>query len=368
LEKRIVLWELVVFVVLSFAVSGMLYSMDRNSTTQQKVQQKRRAEIILRPIIDSVYPQKVVLSPGGEAVIIEVRGSYLAIIGSIRVTRAGVEAQGVEEVLDQSQLPAVLKVSLQASGQAEVASDYLLTVFDANQNKLLDIPNAILAIESQVYTREAAPAREAPSKEGLPSATKLNVASPPVPPAPPPPPPPQAISAMSSMSFAQAMQVKGGTFQAFLRIDGIQGDSTDPQHPNEIELKTFGWGGSNAIEKTSTAFGVSGQAVVQPFTFTMLVNRASPKLFRALATGEHIKDAVLTVRNSAGHEYLILRFDYIVVASYKTAADTSQDILPIDEVAISFAVIEMSFIPLMMGGTSGAPIKVRWDSLHNMLY
>ena len=34
-------------------------------------------------------------------------------------------------------------------------------------------------------------------------------------------------------------------FDAFLKIEGIEGESTDKAHPGEIEISSFSWGVSN---------------------------------------------------------------------------------------------------------------------------
>jgi type VI secretion system secreted protein Hcp len=167
------------------------------------------------------------------------------------------------------------------------------------------------------------------------------------------------------MSPGQGTQVKAGNFRAFLRIDGIRGDSMDAQHMDEIELATFSWGEWGAAVMSNTGFRLSGPVEMQPFAFTMPVSSASPKLFLACASGEIIPEAVLTVRDPAGREYLVLRLVDVLVTSYKTAADTTQDVLPIDEVALRFNKIEMAFRPLKPDGTLAEPIKAGWDLAQN---
>jgi hypothetical protein len=114
----------------------------------QNILQRQRAAVAT-PSVTSVTPQKAILIQSGEAVVVEAKGTNLPMIGSVQVTRAGNPAPGIEATLDQSQLPTVLKVSLKASSKAQVASDYLLTVFNASQKKLFDVPNSVLAIEVQ---------------------------------------------------------------------------------------------------------------------------------------------------------------------------------------------------------------------------
>jgi type VI secretion system secreted protein Hcp len=177
-------------------------------------------------------------------------------------------------------------------------------------------------------------------------------------------PPPPTVSGLLQSQLA----AYGGAFKAFLKIKTIQGDSSDPQHRNEIELTTFGWGGRNAIDVTSPGLGSSGRVEIQPFTFTMPVNSASPYLFLACARGEHIPGAILTVQNSAGREYLILELDDVAVTSYKTAADTSQDVAPIDEVAIGFGRIKMTFIKFKIDGSMEGQFRIGWDLTRNTIF
>lgn len=191
---------------------------------------------------------------------------------------------------------------------------------------------------------------------------------PPPPPPPPPPPAPTASGLTPSGLYQLQVGASGGAFKAFLKIKTIQGDSSDPQHRNEIELTTFGWGGRNAIDMTSPGLGSSGRVEIQPFTFTMPVNSASPYLFLACARGEHIPEAILTVQNSAGREYLILELDDVAVTSYKTAADTSQDVAPIDEVAIGFGRIKMTFIKFKIDGSMEGQFRIGWDLTRNTIF
>lgn len=353
MNKRTRLLESAFFAALFLAVTGLLCPADGSAPTQQKAGQKRRAEITLRPVIDSVDPRQIVLNRGGDPVLIKVRGSYLGMIGSVQVTRAGAAAQGIEEALDQSQLPALLNVSLQASVQAEVTSDYLLTVFDANQNKLLDIPGVFLAVENLASARRTGLAREATLKDVSPNAVTMVAGSIPSPPGP------QTAPVLSSTYLGQATLATGGAFQAFLKIDGIMGDSVDLQHFKEIVVKTFGWGEWNAA---------SGTVEMQPFAFTMPVSCASTELFLACATGKLFPDAVLMVRNAAGRDYLIVKFINAVVTSYKTTADTSQGGPPIDEIALRFECIEMTYVPFNPDGTAGAKVTAKWNVRENVRY
>lgn len=71
----------------------------------------------------------------------------------------------------------------------------------------------------------------------------------------------------------------------FLKIEGITGESRDARHKSEIELLSFGWGEQESGH--ATGGGGAGKVSFQDFQFTSRVNKASPHLFLACASGRH---------------------------------------------------------------------------------
>ena len=51
-------------------------------------------------------------------------------------------------------------------------------------------------------------------------------------------------------------------FDAFLKIEGIEGESTDKVHPGEIEIQSFSWGVSNTAQRRRRGRRRSGQGLV----------------------------------------------------------------------------------------------------------
>ena len=88
-------------------------------------------------------------------------------------------------------------------------------------------------------------------------------------------------------------------FDAFLKIDGIPGESADKVHKDEIDLVAFSWGETNTGQAT-TGGGGAGRSVAQDFHFVHHVDKATPLLFFACASGQHIKTAILTCRKAGG--------------------------------------------------------------------
>ena len=150
----------------------------------------------------------------------------------------------------------------------------------------------------------------------------------------------------------------------FLKIDGIAGESVDSKHKGEIELESFSWGETNAgPAHGGGAGGGAGRVEIQDLHFVMRINKASPTLMLACATGKHIKQAVLTARKAGKTqlEFLIFKFTDLLVSSYQTGGSAHSDTPPLDQIAFNFGTIEMEYRPEKPDGSLDQPVKAGWD-------
>jgi len=94
---------------------------------------------------------------------------------------------------------------------------------------------------------------------------------------------------------------------------------------------------------------------MQDFHFVMKVNTASPKLMEACATGDHIKKAVLTCRKAGKEqqEYLKVTMSDILVSSFQTGGSNGSETLPMDQISLNFAKVEMEYKEQKSDGTLG---------------
>lgn len=76
----------------------------------------------------------------------------------------------------------------------------------------------------------------------------------------------------------------------FLRIPGIEGESTDEKHKGEIEVLSWTWGETNPSSAVpgGGGGGGAGRVQMQDLQFTTRVSKAGPKLFLACAAGERL--------------------------------------------------------------------------------
>ena len=151
-------------------------------------------------------------------------------------------------------------------------------------------------------------------------------------------------------------------FDAFLKIDGIPGESLDRQHKDEIEIESFSWGLSNTGSIGSGGGGAgAGKAVLQDFHFTSKLSKASPLLLKACATGQHLKEALLTVRRGGGegrggNEYLKIKLSDILVSSLAPGGEATDE-FPSESFSLNFLKIDF----LYTAQRSGEVVQTSFD-------
>jgi type VI secretion system secreted protein Hcp len=148
----------------------------------------------------------------------------------------------------------------------------------------------------------------------------------------------------------------------FLKIDGIEGESTDTKHSKEIELQSWSWGESNQGSMASSSGGGAGKVAMGDFSFSMFVNTASPKLMLACASGEHIKKATLTCRKAGKEQQEFLKIDFtdFLVSSYSTGGSPGETI-PMEHISFNFTQIEMKYKAQKADGSLGGEIPAGWN-------
>src|ERR1700704_3834182 len=146
----------------------------------------------------------------------------------------------------------------------------------------------------------------------------------------------------------------------FAKIGDIKGESLDSKHKDEIDIMSFSWGATQT-GSIAAGGGGSGKVQFQDFHFTTSVSKASPKLFLSCATGEHIKDATITLRKAGRdqQEYIVIKMSDVLISSYQTGGTGEQ--VPTDQVSMAFAKIEYSYSPQKADGTLDAAITAAWD-------
>ncbi|MDF0665094.1 MAG: type VI secretion system tube protein Hcp [Nitrospira sp.] len=148
----------------------------------------------------------------------------------------------------------------------------------------------------------------------------------------------------------------------FLKIDGIQGESTDDRHRGEIELDawSFGRAVSGALQPGGAG---AGRFNAPDFHFTAKISQASPMLFLACATGKHMLKATMTGRRAGDRtqDYLKVTLTDVVVSSYQQSGSGGSGVVPLDQVSLNYAKIELEYRRINPDGSLGGPVMVSFD-------
>jgi type VI secretion system secreted protein Hcp len=134
----------------------------------------------------------------------------------------------------------------------------------------------------------------------------------------------------------------------FLKIEGVKGESVDDKHRDEIDVLSFSWGVTQTGTMSHGGGGGEGKASFNDFNFTHHVDKASPALFKACATGAHIKEAVVVGEKSSdvdrgASQFFKYTFTDVIISSCQEAGDKSRDVT--DSAAFRFASVKVEATP-----------------------
>jgi len=149
----------------------------------------------------------------------------------------------------------------------------------------------------------------------------------------------------------------------YLKIDGVPGESMDEKHKDEIECLSFGFA---ATQTGSAAYGKglgSGKVSMHDFSFVMKACKAGPKLFVKCATGEGIKQAILTCRKAGKdqQDYLKYTFTDLIISSYNEGGAGGSDPIPVCSVSFNFSKMEMEYKEQNPDGSLAGVTKAHFD-------
>ena len=159
-------------------------------------------------------------------------------------------------------------------------------------------------------------------------------------------------------------------FDAYLKIEGIEGESTSKGMEKQIEIESFSWGLTNVATVGSQTGGISGGRVhFSPFTIAKTVDKASPNLMLAGCNGSHLKSATVTFRKATGSSgqkpFEILKFTDCMVSSYQVTGVTGGDDTPRETVSFEFGKVEMEYYTQKADGSTAKAGNTGWDRTQN---
>ncbi|MGP8173454.1 MAG: Hcp family type VI secretion system effector [Terracidiphilus sp.] len=154
----------------------------------------------------------------------------------------------------------------------------------------------------------------------------------------------------------------------YLKIDGIQGEATDQDFKDQINVLTFSWGGTQVSSAgTRSAGSGAGKVELADFSVTKHYDKSSPQLFKSLVAGTHSATATFSaVKAGAGGSkpFLKITFDELFVTSVQISA---ADELPTESVSFSYKQIKIEYSTQNAQGTLTPTGSVTYNQGTNKL-
>jgi type VI secretion system secreted protein Hcp len=149
----------------------------------------------------------------------------------------------------------------------------------------------------------------------------------------------------------------------FAKLGDIKGESTDAKHTDEIEVLSFSWGVTNPAPSGSGDGAGAGKATFKDLSITHHIDKASPKLLEACATGTHLKDATITHRKAGKgqQEYLIIKMNDVIITGVTHEGTTTAAELAPETVSLAFAKVDFEYKPQKPDGSLDAGIHFKYD-------
>jgi len=148
----------------------------------------------------------------------------------------------------------------------------------------------------------------------------------------------------------------------FAKIGTIKGESRDAKHKDEIEVLSWAWGVSQSGALAPGGGGGSGKASFHDLTITHHVDRSSPLLMKACATGKHIQEATITVRKAGKgqQEFLVITMMDVLVTSVAMSVSAEGD-ATMESVTLAFAKVDLEYRPQKADGSLDVGVHFVYD-------
>jgi type VI secretion system secreted protein Hcp len=171
-------------------------------------------------------------------------------------------------------------------------------------------------------------------------------------------------STLALIAPTMALMATHADAAAYIKFDGVDGESTSVDHKDWIIIESMSWG-ADAVRSSG---GGAGKVSFKDFTITHRIDKASPKLFLACATGQHIPKVTLSVTRMVNEKeveyYRIILTDVLITSMGSdipkpTSGVPATNVRPVESVSFKvFPKVEIQYMPIDDAtGEKGEPIS-----------
>ncbi len=175
---------------------------------------------------------------------------------------------------------------------------------------------------------------------------------------------PQPVAADSVAAPASAPSAA-----AYIKFDGIDGESKDSNHDTWIDVLSISHGITRSIStETSGTARQRASATLGDIVVVKEIDKSSPKLQEALVNGQTIPSLIIDLTNSSStsrsEPYLKYELTNVQMTNYRVTALADERERPTETISINFEEIKVTYTEVDENtGASKGDIEYTWNVL-----
>jgi type VI secretion system secreted protein Hcp len=161
-------------------------------------------------------------------------------------------------------------------------------------------------------------------------------------------------------------------FSAFLKVDGVPGESQESKHKEWIEILSFSHGVSQESSGVQSTGGsrTKGRSDHQDFQIVKVLDKTSPKLNLMCCQGTHIKEVKIELWRAGGKDpikYMEYKMEDVLITGVRPGGNCQgSETLPLEEVSFNYGKINWVYTATdHKTGKSLGDVKADWSTVEN---
>jgi type VI secretion system secreted protein Hcp len=151
----------------------------------------------------------------------------------------------------------------------------------------------------------------------------------------------------------------------WIKIDGCNGEATDDQHKNEIDIQSFSWGMIHPVSSSGTGQSM-GESTASDLSVMKLVDRATPNLMKFCMNAKVFPEVLLTCRKRGTNpiDYMKVKMKNALISNVQNSGAAEGGPLS-ESVSFAFTAVEVEYTPQKEDGSADGAVTMTWDFAAN---
>ncbi len=151
----------------------------------------------------------------------------------------------------------------------------------------------------------------------------------------------------------------------FLKLDTVPGEAVADKHSGEIQVQSWGWGGTQHSTVSATTGSGAGKVSLSDLSLMIHFDKSSPKLLQGLTKGTHYPTATLSAvkAGAANANYFTLALTEVFISSLQYSAGGE---VPSVSLSLTYKSFQMDYFTQGTDGTVTNAGTAKYDVTTNV--